>query len=148
VQLLGKHSVFDAKRVVLDDGDGAELLKLSKKKKWMSLNSHIYILFVRSFYKDFYDKHIICTYEEYSGLVVLGTPGIGKSAFGSYCVYRGLQDGKTVVYQTMDGAMRVYTSDSVTWVDHSSFVRRLLDKPDTLCVVDSRPPLHVSCPTV
>jgi hypothetical protein len=24
----------------------------------------------------------------------------------------------------------------------------VLDEPDTLCVVDSRPPLHVSCPTV
>jgi hypothetical protein len=142
---LDKHSIFDAKRVVLDDGDGAELLKLSKKKKWMSFPSNI--LFVRSFYEDFYDNHI-GKYKEDYGLVVLGTPGIGKSAFGSYCVYRGLKDGKTVVYQTMDGAMRVYTSDSVTWVDHTTNVFGLLDEPDTLYVVDYGPPLHASCLTV
>jgi KaiC/GvpD/RAD55 family RecA-like ATPase len=62
----------------------------------MSFSSSI--LFERSFYKDFFDKHV-GKYKKNSGLVVLGTPGIGNSAFGSYCVYRGLQDGKTVVYQ-------------------------------------------------
>jgi hypothetical protein len=141
-----KHSILKAKRVFLDDGDGAELLILPNEEEWMSFSSSI--LFVRSFYKDFFDKHI-GKYKKNSGVVVLGTPGIGKSAFGSYCVYRGLQDGKTVVYQTMDGSMRVYTSDSVTW--GSTFSQedlRLLLKPDTLYVVDSRPPVHVSCPTV
>ena len=48
------------------------------------------ILFVRDFYQSFYDSYV-GVYAKGSKLIVCGTPGIGKSAFGwkegslSYC---------------------------------------------------------------
>ena len=62
-----------------------------------------YLKYDRIFVRDFYDRFI----EEYldnfdnkdsDGAVIMGTPGIGKSSFAWYVVWKALQMGKSVIY--------------------------------------------------
>jgi hypothetical protein len=73
---------------------------------WPTLHSPV--LFVRDFYKPFFDDVLNGLRRNSSSIsekgvaiakvVVCGNPGIGKSAFGMYAVFRALKDGRTVVY--------------------------------------------------
>ena len=66
------------------------------------------VLFVRSFYNAFYDDVLGGArggfvssdgLQRYRQVCVSGNPGIGKSSFGYYALFRALWEGRTVVYQ-------------------------------------------------
>ena len=73
---------------------------------WPTLHSPV--LFVRDFYKPFFDDVLNGLRRNSSSIsekcvaiakvVVCGNPGIGKSAFGMYALFRALKDGRAVVY--------------------------------------------------
>jgi len=121
------------------------LIKLSSDDDWPFLNSNV--LFERDFYSDFFDK-FVGHYKIKSKLIICGTPGIGKSAFGLYCIYRALKDGKTVVYRSrkVPKDYTIYEGDSMKSVE--SFPRDILESPNTLYVVDAMAPESTRCPTV
>ena len=69
---------------------------------WPNLKSSI--LFVRSFYAPLYESVLgglrpvmnagrLCV-----KFIIFGSPGIGKSSFGLYALFRALREGRTVVY--------------------------------------------------
>ncbi|RYE85268.1 MAG: hypothetical protein EOO65_00770 [Methanosarcinales archaeon] len=73
--------------------------------KWPSMPD-CDVLMVRHFYDRFVERHVWCVLSDEEGdvprpknrLVITGTPGIGKSAFGMYLLHRALNAGKTVVF--------------------------------------------------
>jgi DNA replication protein DnaC len=92
---IKRHELMNAEEILLNSSN--ILLKLSDNNKWPFLGSNT--LFIRDFYSSFYDQYI-GNYKEGTKIVISGTPGIGKSAFGCYAIYRALKDGKIVVFQT------------------------------------------------
>ena len=109
------HSICEAVVETLKtDGDHQVqlLLRLPNKENRSFLDSSI--LFARDFGQSFYDTYL-GGYENGTKLIVCGTPGIGKSVFGCYCIYRALMDGKRVVYRTSQlGIWFVYDRCSVS----------------------------------
>ncbi len=142
-----KHSLLNPESVRLTTNRGkiVSLLKLPAGSKWLFLKSNI--LFVRDFYEDFFNE-FIGRFAEDSKLIICGTPGIGKSVFGQYCIYRALQAGKTVVYhcEKCSDSFFIFKGDSV--IEVSKRPRTLLTDLNTLYLVDSIKPSIVSCPTV
>ncbi|RYE83213.1 MAG: hypothetical protein EOO65_04320, partial [Methanosarcinales archaeon] len=73
--------------------------------KWPSIPK-CDVLMVRQFYDRFIEQHVWCVLPKKEGavarpenqLVITGTPGIGKSAFGMYLLHRALNAGKTAVF--------------------------------------------------
>jgi hypothetical protein len=105
-------------------------------------------LFIRDFYGQFYDTFI--TYRNCCKLIICGTPGIGKSAFGSYCIYRALTDGKTVIYQTLrKNHICVFKGEKVTELNDIPS-ELLADIKNSLYICDGVKPIFstVQCPTV
>ena len=106
------------------DGDRqVQLLRLPNKENWPFLDSNI--LFARDFYQSFYDTYL-GGYENGTKLIVCGTPGIGKSVFGCYCIYRALMDGKRVVYRTSQLEMWWFVYDRCSVSTHSEMPFALL----------------------
>eukprot|EP01038_Epipyxis_sp_PR26KG_P014692 gene14692-19739_t len=134
-----------AQELLTNDGRKVELLSLPNKDRWPFLQSNM--LFVRDFYKSFYDTHI-GIYRKGSKLIVCGTPGIGKSAFGLYCIYRGLMDGKTVVYHTSKyPKWLIYQSQTVS--DTFEPPTELLeDFSNVVYIADSIRAFSFTCPTI
>jgi len=83
------HSIAKAELETLetDGGRRVQLIRLPFEENWPFLDSDT--LFARDFYQSFYDTYI-GDYKKGSKLIICGTPGIGKSAFGCYCIYRAL----------------------------------------------------------
>ncbi len=86
-------------------GNGAAVLSLPKGCKWLSqgftklFKRNFYDRFIRDFLLNFKNTELP---QSSSRVLVMGTPGIGKSAFAPYAVYRALRMKKTVVYQHRD----------------------------------------------
>ncbi|RYE82076.1 MAG: hypothetical protein EOO65_05970, partial [Methanosarcinales archaeon] len=82
--------------------------------KWPSMPK-CDVLMVRHFYDRFIAEHVQCVLPDEEGadpqpqtqLVITGTPGIGKSAFGMYLLHRALNAGKTVVFVRNEQAVGV-----------------------------------------
>ena len=129
-----------------DDRGEITLLKLNDES-WPYLGSNI--LFVRDFYPNFYDANL-GAYKTDTKIYVMGTPGIGKSAFGAYCIYRALKDGKTVVYQNVRkiGRVSIYQGDTVQLVRY--IPEDLLNRTDgsVLYISDAVAPDQCRCPTI
>ena len=70
-------------------------------------------IFIRQAYEDFYavikNKRKRCIY-----FVVTGTPGIGKSIFVLYCMWRYLNEGENseFVYETTSNTFELYRNGS------------------------------------
>lgn len=128
-----------------EEGNNIQLFKLPDKELWPSFASNI--LFVRDFYPRFFEEYI-GKYKALSKVIVCGTPGIGKSAFGSYCIYRALMDKKTVVYHSkMDKKFRIFQNNTVTWQNDEPS-RELFENPNTLYIADGVEALQYSCPSL
>ncbi|RYE83146.1 MAG: hypothetical protein EOO65_04405, partial [Methanosarcinales archaeon] len=82
--------------------------------KWPSIPD-CDVLMVRHFYDRFIAEHVQCVLPHEEGadpeaqtrLIITGTPGIGKSAFGMYVLHRALNVGKTVVFVRNEQAVGV-----------------------------------------
>ena len=62
-------------------------------------------LYVRDCYRELYDvivERTTCGARPARRMVITGTPGIGKSLFALYCLWRLSREGKTLVYQLED----------------------------------------------
>jgi hypothetical protein len=86
---------------VLELACGAAVLSLPDGCNWLSQSFRL--LFKRDFY-DTFITNVLRSFVNSDSLggdrvVVMGTPGIGKSSFALYAVYSALQMGKSVVYQ-------------------------------------------------
>ncbi len=88
------RATFTSGNVVLPGGVG-----------WPTLHSPV--LFVRDFYQPLYDdvlngltasKSTDTPAVLVAKVILCGNPGIGKSAFGMYALFRAIRDGRTVVY--------------------------------------------------
>jgi hypothetical protein len=64
---------------------------------------------VRDCYEDLYEK-IIKIDED--GLTVMGNPGIGKTMFGYYFIYRFIQKGFSIAYEPFVDTVWIYHGDS------------------------------------
>ena len=65
-------------------------------------------IFVRKCYKSMYDKMLEVIRSDTKGnvMTVMGTPGIGKTVFGLFVMYKLLQEGKSVMYY--HGGLNMY----------------------------------------
>jgi len=118
---------------------------------WPTLHSPV--LFVRDFYKPFFDDVLNGLRRNSSSIsekgvaiakvVVCGNPGIGKSAFGMYALFRALKDGRAVVYASAKQLQYyVFEGGHVFAIDSLKAVPHLLSMSDTVLICDSlTPPL-------
>jgi len=83
----------------LHGSNGAGIISLPQGQKW--LFGAFRHLFVRNFYNRFikFQLNDFKITSKTSKVVLMGTPGIGKSSFGIYCVWKALEMKKTVIYQ-------------------------------------------------
>ena len=113
------------------------------------------VLFVRHFYDAFYTGVLGDARNGYTqdgvhfrNVVVTGNPGIGKSSFGYYALFRALRDGRTVVYQAEKLSRRVggdeaYLFNGATVCTGVRAIRAALLDPDTVFISDSIAPEFV-----
>ena len=147
---IKRHELMNAEEIVLNNSSN-KLLKLSDNNEWPFLDSNT--LFIRDFYSSFYDQYI-GNYKEKAKIVISGTPGIGKSAFGCYAIYRALKDGKIVVFQTAKilGSWFIYEADTVSEVFENKTPGILMkyskNAKNVLYICDSVRPWIVECPTL
>ncbi len=81
--------------------------------------------------------------------VVMGTPGIGKSAFGLYILWRALKEGKTVIYKTRKrmGTIFMFRDGKLFTVSPSAYIHEMT-YPATILIVDGEEPPSVAAFTV
>ena len=114
--------------------------------QWPTLHSPV--LFVRDFYEPFYGRVLngMKAFKDDTGTrfvakaILCGNPGIAKTAFGMYALFRALRDGRTVVYASAkSGEFLVFEGGAVHEVDslRDFYVRQLLAKPETVLICDS-----------
>ena len=144
-----KHSIVSATERVLTTAAGTKikLLQLPDGEDWHHLSHPI--LFVRDFYESFYDEYF-GSYKKKLKVIVTGTPGIGKSAFGVYCIFRALKDGKTVVYNSAKRHLvfYVYSATTVYTTTNAVDIARLLDDfANVVYLSDALRPDVFPCPT-
>ena len=85
--------------------------------------------------------------------VLLGTPGIGKTMFGLYFLWRLQREraalGGCVVYQSAEGMCSVLDADGARlYPQGAHFILALLLRNDTYYLVDGRTPEHATCRTL
>ena len=120
---------------------------------WPILQSPV--LFERSFYAAFYDSVLggardgfVDDGVRYRSVCVSGNPGIGKSSFGYYALFRALCEGRTVVYQAEKlsrhiGGDEVYLFNGPAVSIDVRTIRAALNDPDTVFISDSITPVVV-----
>ena len=122
---------------------------------WPTLNSSV--LFVRYFYDAFFE-HVLHNLEpdivnkNWVASIIIGNPGIGKSAFAMYALFRALRDHRTVVYLARksisgylfkDGEVFTFSKQQLP-CDLST----ILDDPSTVLIVDGMEPPTVRAVTL
>ena len=145
---------FTALQSIAVDGNG--FLTLPAGTSWLGQYKGDLPMYVRSCYTKMYD-----ILQDNLGmerkLIVTGTPGIGKSCFGLYWLFRSVQDGKNVIYEygtREDRRCYLWTSEKllikVNRQGPSAFYRSYLNKADTVQLVDSRgdPFIGDACQTI
>lgn len=103
------------------------------------------LLFVRHFYAPCWESVMAKGESKDLSLqrkfVVMGTPGIGKSAFGLYILWRALMEGKTVIYKTRkrDAKAFLFRDGKVFDVQRIASLPEI-SKPSTILIVDGMEP--------
>lgn len=122
------------------DGGGMAILRLPEGYDW-----HIQ-LFCTLFVRDFYDRFIVEQCNQFEGpgnVLVMGTPGIGKSSFGLYAITYALTLKKTVVYKHHSDPTIHYVfspdQSDVRMISASTYPSELLN-PQNVYVVDGVTP--------
>ena len=118
--------------------------------QWPTLHSPV--LFVRDFYEQFYVS-VLNSMKAFKSahtgagfiakVILCGNPGIGKSAFGMYALFRALRDGRTVVYASAkSGEYLVFEGGAVHEVMslRDFYARELLANPETVLICDNMVP--------
>jgi hypothetical protein len=105
-------------------------------------------LFIRYFYDPLIDDVMKCFQspsERLPHVIICGNPGIGKSTFGIYLLFRALKLGRPVVYQQgmLSGACFLFENGTVTKHASSSshVIENRLYDPRVLFIVDSYTPI-------
>jgi hypothetical protein len=130
---------------------GDDAVTLDGGTEWPTLHSPV--LFVRHFYGAFYSGVLgHCGGSRDDGgkavrkFIVTGTPGIGKSAFGLYALFRALRDGRVVVYDArhLEGGFVFHPNGAVWPFLHANrgVLAGLLGDPDTVHISDGIEPAH------
>ena len=125
---------------------------------WPILKSPV--LFVRHFYDAFYAGVLGDARNGYTkgnvrfrSVCVTGNPGIGKSSFGYYALFRALRDGRTVVYQAekllrKDTAQKMFLFKGPSVSVDPLAIDDALDDPDAVFISDSIVPVDVDAFTL
>ena len=124
---------------------------------WPTMASKV--LFVRHFYADLYENVLggLAQGEKtgrFNKFIICGNPGIGKSAFGLYCLFRALKDNRTVVYQVEKlVSCYVFSGESCREVPLVSLTSQVVKPPElsdprTVFITDSTTPPMVQAFTV
>ena len=116
---------------------------------WPTLHSPV--LFVRHFYQPLFDDVLnglnhFKSADTAGGcvgkVIVCGNPGIGKSAFGMYALFRAVRAGRTVVYASakLSPSVLVFRSGTVQSASHVDDVAHLTADPESVLISDSLVP--------
>lgn len=137
------------------DGERAAVLSLPEGFEWLSQD------FRTLFKRDFYDRFVDVFARKFENrargtkngnrILVMGTPGIGKSSFALYAVWRALQMGKTVVYQhhgTPDEYKVLTPKSGVVRVVMKPSKPEELADPNAVFVVDGMTPVDAAAFTL
>ena len=98
-------------------------------------------LLVRPSQIRFYEEYVHT--RKWRNVILLGSPGIGKSAVGMYAVYRGLREGRVVIwhYVNQGNICFVYDKDTVQEMPVGDVrVRQLKGDEATFCIYDGVTP--------
>ncbi|RYE83127.1 MAG: hypothetical protein EOO65_04440 [Methanosarcinales archaeon] len=129
---------------------------------WPSLPCH-QVLMVRHIFDRFIERHVWCVLPEVVGavgsrrpdnlLVITGTPGIGKSAFGMYLLHRALNAGKTAVLVQQDPleptpTVTVFHDETVWRASSTDSVFAMTSDPNVVHVYDGVRPDTLSVNTI
>ena len=147
IDKLQSSSIGQAKKEILSKGVAVIALPFKQLSALLNVD--------RIFVRDFYDKFIEHKLKNFElsmntnrGAVIMGTPGIGKSTFGWYMVWKALQMGKTVIYNQYfyPQAFVIFHGNERVQVCH--YIPSEYDNPNTVLVVDSLVPRSSRCFTV
>jgi hypothetical protein len=140
------HSIINGS-IVEHIEDGIDIISLPAGEYWENLESNK--LFVRNIYPRFYEDYI-SSYKKGTKIILSGTPGIGKSSFGLYCIYRGLKDGKSVLYHSTKqlGGVLLFTSTSSRYISYDEFLKLARVDDNILYIADGIKPLVCRTPTI
>lgn len=119
-------------------------------------------LFVRNFYEGCYTGPLnqfqpnssICTIgnRRYTKFIIFGNPGIGKSAFGLYLLFKAIHCNRNVVYITCKyhHAWIFFKDGIVTPISKTGNLEALpiVNSPDTVVICDSMKPPFVPAFTI
>ena len=116
--------------------------------QWPTLNSPV--LFVRDFYEPFYGRvlngmkayKLAHTGAGFAKAILCGNPGIGKSAFGMYALFRAVRDGRTVVYTSAKLSPKCYVfhNGAVYAEKDLDNLAQFTEDPETVLICDSMVP--------
>jgi len=116
------------------DGDFLKMKQANPKRLPFPGN----LLFIRESYTEIYK--IIFTSTDYSRFLLLGNPGIGKSCFLIYLLYRLLLERQTVVLRRSgDLLCYLFHNGQVTSSDNIAHYDGILNVPSTWYLVDTVP---------
>ena len=126
----------------MDGCSHASVITLACDIKWPQLGA--VPLFVRHFYEGCYvgplQSFTADPHAKYRKIIILGNPGIGKSAFGCYLLWRAIRERRTVVYMSdkHQHAWIFYASGEVQpFIAEQVKLIAALGDPGTVFIADS-----------
>lgn len=124
-----------ARSIVLPDGSDGEAVQ------WPDLGSNA--LFVRDFYNDLFSS-VLCKArfsKQKAGAIILGMPGIAKSAFGLYVLFRVVREGRTVIYVSRKANRAVFKGGKAYSITGAVENIHELSDANAVYISDSLPPV-------
>ena len=112
-------------------------LELPEGAKFSALKTHGRRLLVRECYPEVFEQWWDRTGDDHlkdEGEILIGTPGVGKSMFLFYALYRLAQMERKVVFQSTDGMCTLFDGDTVVF---GELARRETENPDSAYLIDA-----------
>ncbi|RHZ89298.1 hypothetical protein Glove_16g200 [Diversispora epigaea] len=124
--------------------------KLNKQDEFLHLSGgtsflgDLNILYIRKCYRELLE---IVFDENIKRLRITGNPGIGKSIFTYYILYKLAQRNKTIVYNHLGHTFIIFEKEKAIYVD-KSVIRTYIHNPDVWYIIDATEPEKVEAKTI
>ena len=139
---------FDVLPMASEDG---QLLRLPKEVGWRGRKSQFgSTMLVRRSYLDVLNIiHERLRRRRVKSFIITGTPGIGKSFFAFYCLYKRVKEGKAVIFEVNE-ACYIWRPGEKVIEAKREHIEKLMGKAELLYLVDSRKDIHTipDCTTI
>ena len=154
------YTEFPNKRIKVDDGDlldfwnalrataiseNDNFLKLPDNIHFLGKSDEASVLFIRKCYRDLFE---VAFSNNTRRLIITGNPGIGKTFFSYYMLYKLMRKNATVIYDKVNKFPILFNDQTAVVGENLFSFYEHLNKRDVWYIVDGKEPQDVEAKTI